>query len=315
MEAPIFVHCGLSRNETFCVCVLLGGGGVARCVTGGRRHDPHPEPHPPVPGRVAESGFPKVREYSRMRSQKMRCVLVQSMHRAGGGEGQGVSGCAQDALCACAAFHSRNKRLSIGFVGYLSYLSLLFLSRTKHKPLTVTALTDQSFYLVHCTPTICRMTSSLSLLKHGDALSCHSLFVVVNMFTFVLLSVPVFPPLCFRLVIHRGVDGKPPAFPSFDLIPGFIRVEPESPSGGNAETETGVEASGVGGEWFEWEISLSRCARSREAGGRKREGGGGRGGVAFSRGVHFTMYCNRGGHRLKHRQKGHPVWMRRLVSL
>lgn len=40
---------------------------------------------------------------------------------------------------------------------------------------------------------------------------------------------------------------RPGALPKYDFMPGFVRVEPEP------------GATGVGGEWFEWEIVLSRC--------------------------------------------------------
>lgn len=45
--------------------------------------------------------------------------------------------------------------------------------------------------------------------------------------------------------------------PMHDYMPGFVRVEPEP------------GAAGVGGEWFEWEIILSRwvCVFVRVDGG------------------------------------------------
>ncbi|CAN0383966.1 unnamed protein product [Ectocarpus sp. 12 AP-2014] len=44
----------------------------------------------------------------------------------------------------------------------------------------------------------------------------------------------------------RNIGTRPRAMPMHDFMPGFVRVEPEP------------GATGVGGEWFEWEIILSR---------------------------------------------------------
>ncbi|CBJ28048.1 hypothetical protein Esi_0089_0116 [Ectocarpus siliculosus] len=44
----------------------------------------------------------------------------------------------------------------------------------------------------------------------------------------------------------RNIGTRPRAMPMHDYMPGFVRVEPEP------------GATGVGGEWFEWEIILSR---------------------------------------------------------